>query len=412
MLIDHSAPRSEYFLQMQEALKQAGIAEPVLVIDGDRLGANLEFLSSDLPEAMAVRLVSKSLPCLPLLEKARSILGTDRLMTFNLPMLIDLAKAMPDADQMLGKPLPVAAAASFLREDLPPEAADRVRWLVDTAKRLTQYEALGTELDRRLRITLELDVGLHRGGFEPGPLLAETLERIRRSEVLQFAGFMGYEAHLAKVPTIGSWRDRQVRGVQALYGRANRLATEILGDGVWEAHSRESADGGAAQAVRNAAGSPTYRFYRDASVVDEIAIGSALVKPTDFELDLLEPYRPALFVATPALKVLRGTQIPALEFLDRLKRMLDPDLAQTVFIHGGYWKAEPVDPPGLRTNPTYGRSTNQEMLNLGRRAKIEADDFVFLRPTQSEAVMLQFGRIAVYAGGAIQETWSAMPASA
>ncbi len=409
MLIDHSAPRSEYFLGLQDALKQAGLAEPVLVIDGDRLDANLSFLHSDVPSELAIRLVSKSLPCLALLRRARSALGTDRLMTFNLPMLVELAKAMPDADQMLGKPLPVAAAASFLREDLPPEAVGRVRWLVDTAKRLTEYEALGAELDRPLLIVLELDVGLHRGGFEPGPLLAETLERIRRSDALRFAGFMGYEAHLAKVPTIGGWRDRQVSGVQALYAQANRMATDILGDRVWQKQGLESAEGGA---VRNAAGSPTYRFYRDGSVADEIAIGSALVKPTDFDLDLLAPYRPALFVATPALKVLKGTQIPVLEVLDRLKRLLNPDLAQTVFIHGGYWKAEPVDPPGLRTNPTYGRSTNQEMLNLGRRAKIEADDFVFLRPTQSESVMLQFGTIAVYSQGAIQETWSAMPASA
>ena len=36
---------------------------------------------------------------------------------------------------------------------------------------------------------------------------------------------------------------------------------------------------------------------------------------------------------------------------------------------------------------------------------VGVDDFVFLRPTQSEAVMLQFGPIAVLSGGAVVDFW-------
>ena len=409
MFVDRSGPRSEYFLALQGALKRADIASPVLVVDRERLDANLDFLRSDVPaassgRAMAVRLVAKSLPCLPLLRHARQALGTDRLMTFNLPMLIEIARAMPEVDQMLGKPLPVTAAARFFQEGLEPRAAQNVRWLIDSSRRLAEYGDLAEQLGRDLDVGFELDIGLHRGGFEPGQSLAEALELLRQRPRLRFAGFMGYEAHLAKVPTFAGWRDRQVAGAVTLYRRANDLADDILG--------RETTAG----AVRNTAGSPTYRFYRNAEitgpVVNELALGSALVKPTDFDTDLLEPYQPALFIATPALKVLPRTRIPVLERLDGLKRRLDPNLARAVFIHGGYWKAVPVDPPGLRINQTYGRSSNQEMLNLGRRAQIEADDFVFLRPTQSEAVMLQFGSIAVYEGGEIGDYWPVMSASA
>ena len=400
MFVDHSGPRAEYFLTLQEALHRADIAGPVLVIDRERLNANLDFLRSDVPRGVAVRLVSKSLPCMSLLEHARTTLATNRLMTFNLPMLIDIARAMPDADQMLGKPLPVAAAAHFYREDLEPQALSAVHWLLDTLQRLDEYEELAESLSRQLSIMLELDIGLHRGGFEPGPELVEALAKVRRSRSLRFAGFMGYEAHLAKVPTVGGWRARQVARAGFLYRRANAMAAEALG--------AEGVTG----TLRNTAGSPTYRFYRDDSVANEISIGSALMKPTDFDTDLLEPYLPALFVATPALKVLATTRIPVLEFFDRLKRWLDPDLAQAIFIHGGYWKARPVDPPGLRTNATYGRSTNQELLNVGARAHIDADDFVFLRPTQSEAVMLQFGSIAVYEKREIRDLWPTLPASA
>lgn len=400
MFIDHSAPRAPYFLEIQEALRQADIVSPILVLDGQRFDANLAFLRADVPDELALRLVAKSLPCVPLLRHAREVLGTERLMTFNLPMLIDLARAMPDAHQLLGKPLPVAAARQFYREEVPPESLERLTWLVDTSRRLAEYGDLAEELDRTLTVALELDIGLHRGGFEVGQQLTDALRLLMKRDGLRFGGFMGYEAHLSKVPTLLGWRDRQVASVQATYREANLLASEILGD---DAHD---------DSVRNGAGSPTYRFYRGTDVIDEVAVGSALVKPTDFETDLLRPFQPALFVATPALKVLDRTQIPVLEALDRVKGWLDPNLARTVFIHGGYWKAEPVDPPGLRVNGTYGRSTNQEMLNLGRRAEIESDDLVFLRPTQSEAVMLQFGRIAVYADGQIIDIWPTLPPSA
>ena len=74
--------------------------------------------------------------------------------------------------------------------------------------------------------------------------------------------------------------------------------------------------------------------------------------------------------------------------------------------------ADPVDPPGLEYNSTFGRSSNQEMLNGGPELEIAADEFVFLRPHQSEAVFLQFGDIAVYEDGEIVGRWPVFPASA
>ena len=50
--------------------------------------------------------------------------------------------------------------------------------------------------------------------------------------------------------------------------------------------------------------------------------------------------------------------------------------------------------------------------NLERKLEIAADEFVFLRPHQSEAVFLQFGDIAVYEAGAITERWPVFDYSA
>ena len=57
------------------------------------------------------------------------------------------------------------------------------------------------------------------------------------------------------------------------------------------------------------------------------------------------------------------------------------------------------------TNGVYGRSSNQEMLNGSTSIELEPDDWIFLRPTQSEFVFLQFGDIAVYDQGAIVDFW-------
>ena len=165
-------------------------------------------------------------------------------------------------------------------------------------------------------------------------------------------------------------------------------------------------------ATRNAAGSPTYRLYENTDTANEISVGSALVKPTHFDTDLLAAFQPAAFIATPVLKSFDQTRMPAIEFADGAKRMLDPNLDKTIFIHGGNWMAEPEDPPGLRYNSFFGHSSNQEMLNGGTDTDLQPDDFVFLRPSQSEAVFLQFGDIAVYENGAIVDSWAVFASSA
>lgn len=399
---DQSGPRAPYFLALQQALFDARIATPTLVIDRARLNANIDTLIGHLPSDMGYRIVAKSLPSLCLIEHIAARARTDRLMTFNLPMLSELSVRMPAASQLLGKPLPVRAAKTYF-ETLPAdavEAAQQVQWLIDTPARLEQYRALAIEMQRDLQINVELDVGLHRGGFEPGPDLQGALEMIAAAPNLQFAGFMGYEPHIPALPTTLGWRDRALQGAWTKYRAALAQAAAVFGGEAM------------AKITRNAAGSPTYRYYEDTAIANEISAGSCLVKPTHFDSDLLEPHLPASFIATPVIKSLPTTRMPGLEFADGAKRAWDPNYNKTVFIYGGHWLADPVDPPGLAYNSTFGRSSNQEMLNGGPDLDIAADEFVFFRPHQSEAVFLQFGDIAVYDDGKIVESWPVFEGSA
>lgn len=49
-----------------------------------------------------------------------------------------------------------------------------MQWLIDTPERLEEYRQLAERLNRRMRINVEIDVGLHRGGVQD----TATLERI------------------------------------------------------------------------------------------------------------------------------------------------------------------------------------------------------------------------------------------
>ena len=52
---------ASYFQRLQQALANAGLAEPVLVIDRDRLDTNIAALKAMLPEGMAYRIFQQIL---------------------------------------------------------------------------------------------------------------------------------------------------------------------------------------------------------------------------------------------------------------------------------------------------------------------------------------------------------------
>ncbi|QFU75649.1 DSD1 family PLP-dependent enzyme [Halioglobus maricola] len=389
---DRGAPHSAYFESLSAALDTADIATPRLLIDRAVLRENIATLKSHIDDRFAYRIVAKSLPSIELLREVMQHSGSDRLMLFHQPFINSVAERLPQADILLGKPLPVAAAATFYRErpDSAFDAARQLNWLVDSPERVTQYAALADELGESLRVCIELDVGLHRGGVQSESELVAMLEIIRSSRHLQFTGLMGYEPHIVKVP---GGPGRYQRAAMASYADFKATAQQFLGD-AWPE-----------DVILNCGGSPTYQLYDEGDYpFNELAAGSCLVKPVDFDLPSLADHKPASYIATPVLKTSEGVQIPGIN-LGPLQSLWDVNRSRTVFTYGGYWKASPVSPSGLSTNGVFGRSTNQEMLNGSEAIGLEVDDWVFLRPNQSEFVFLQFGAIAVVEEGAVTEFW-------
>ena len=251
--------------------------------------------------------------------------------------------AMPQADQLMGKPVPTTAIAGLfntLKPAAAKRAAQQIQWLADTPERVRELGALAHRLQVNLRLALEIDVGLHRGGMMAGTALDNALLTIAAHPRLTLSGLMGYEPHLTKLPKIGTWRKRARQGALSLFADAMAQIAAQFGEAAVK------------DMIRNMAGSPTFK-HGDTDHANELAAGSVLVKPSDFDMPLLKDFEPAGFIATPVLKQSKVCWHRQLNFpVDCWVR----HGATALFIHGGNWMAKPVFPRGLEHSPLFGRS--------------------------------------------------------
>ncbi|GAC1372373.1 MAG: hypothetical protein NVS3B3_02670 [Aquirhabdus sp.] len=277
--------------------------------------------------------------------------------------------------------MPVKAVQCFYEQN-NSSAQAAIQWLIDSIERLEQYLELAKSLELRLLINIEIDVGLHRGGIQDLSQFRELLNLIQSNpNHLQFSGLMGYDAHVGKIPKVIKSTAKTYDQSQAEYQKYIMCLTK---DFPTLNH---------AKLCFNGAGSPTFSLHTEHSVCNDISFGSMLLKPSDFDLPTLADFQLALWIATPVLKKLPTTQIPGLALLDKA-----PSKTNAIFVYGGYWMADYVNPEGAQTNSLYGRSSNQELVNVPKSSDIQVDDFVFLRPTQSEAVISQFEQVWLYSG--------------
>ena len=370
-----------YFTALSAALVRAGVARPTLVIDAQRLASNVKIVRDALaPSGLALRAVTKSLQAPALLAAVLKGAGTRRLMVFNGVMLGEIAALYPDADVLLGRPLPAVEVATLVWDGL---GAVRPQWLVDSGRRLAQYIDIARAKSAPLRINFEIDVGLHRGGFAGPADLDAAIDLAMAEPLIEIAGLMGYDPHAAASPEVEGARviARYVAFAAVLTAKTGRPAGDF---------------------TLNTAGSLTWRFHLGDHIANEVSIGSAFLKPAHFDHPSLADLAPAVFIVQPVLKALDPALIPGMEDLAGAIDARDPNAARGFFLYGGYGDARVVSPHGLAWSRLYG---GRSLLTGSRRVALDQDDFVFLRPTESEGVLLQFGDIAVFDGEEISTWW-------
>ncbi|MCU4387395.1 alanine racemase [Acinetobacter haemolyticus] len=374
-MLDH------YFKQLNLDLKKQGIATPQLIVDEAALKQNIQHVQIRLAHAqyLKARLVVKSLASLDLLKLLSAQINTQRFMVFHQPHIVSILENFADADILLGKPMPAQVVHQFIEQYMEWSTA-KIQWLIDTKVRLQQYLEIAKKYSICLDINIEIDVGLHRGGVQSTQQFTEILALIQQyPQYLKLSGLMGYDAHITKVPAIIKKPELAYQSSQQTYANYQQLIQKQFPT-LW--HEELCFNGG---------GSPTFSFHTTESVCNDLSFGSMLLKPSDFDHDFLQALQPALWIAAPVLKVLPFTQLPSMAVLDKL-----PHKCKALFIYGGYWMANYVYPDQAHTHVLYGRSSNQELVNVPKDCDIQADDFVFLRPTQSEAIIPQFSNLMLY----------------
>ncbi|AZJ33005.1 D-serine deaminase, pyridoxal phosphate-dependent [Tenacibaculum mesophilum] len=383
-----------YFKILNKELKNYQRAIPCLLVDLDILDENIAEALSNFRKDASLRVVIKSLPSVQLIEYILEKTHSSKLMVFHQPFLTDLVARLGDkADILLGKPMPIKTAEYFYN-NLPQEyngfnPFTQIQWLVDTKKRIEEYINLAKQLNQKLRLNIEIDVGLHRGGFSSLKSLTKVLSLIENNQnFVEFSGFMGYDPHVVKLPKIIRSQKKALRLANQYYEDCKTLVKNDFPE-LWNENL-----------TFNGAGSPTLNLHTTpSSPINDIAIGSCFVKPTTFDISSLRSYKPAAFIATPVLKFFSNTTLPGLE---KLRPFFTK---KSAFIYGGFWKADYYYPKGVKQNNLFGASTNQTMINIPKNASLQVDDFVFLRPHQSEFVFLQFGEILPIKNGKIQQPW-------
>jgi len=391
---------AQYFNRITQALTDAGVHQPTLVIDKARLDQNIKAVKSIIERGFDFRIVAKSLPSVPMLKYIMAETGSNRLMSFHMPFLQHVTEHIPKADILMGKPMPVGSVESFYNtlhnksatsDTFNPEK--QLQWLIDSYERVSQYGALAEKLNITMRVSLEIDVGLHRGGFNNVNDFEATLIFIQNHKHLQLSGLMGYEAHVTKVPGF-------IGGPKKAFEKSLNTYQAFV-DSIVSIFGQDSL----ASLVLNSGGSTTYPLYEKTGLMNELATASALVKPTDFDVFTLDHHLPAAFIAAPVLKIVKDPELPMAKGLSKLMHRVGLLPRKACFIYGGNWLAEPCYPADSKRANILGHSSNQEMYELKASDNINVDDFMYFRPTQSEAVFLQFGELAVYDKGEIVDWW-------
>jgi D-serine deaminase-like pyridoxal phosphate-dependent protein len=398
---------ADRFAAWNASLREQTPGRQVGLVDLDAIDHNLRRVDQRLGSSIGLRLVAKSLPSIRLLEYMMVAACTNRIMAFSEGMARDLLLRFgSDVDILLGRPQTAdAAERTFRALDLAgagsPNPASRVRWLIDTESRLQSFEAVAESRGTPIRVNLEIDVGLRRGGAIDEEELLAMLAIVEGSDVLEFAGFMGYDGHVPFAPD-GLDPDTEFAEVQRRYREfvdvASAAYPSLIGDST----------------LFNGGGSRTYHLYTDDldSPINEVAMGSAFFYPENFS-DLVDgELRTATYLASPVLKRIDPAEVPFARGILPAAAEADPNLEVAFYLDGAGYPADFVHPPGLVDNP-FNPSTpgvtnllsNQPQWLGARSLELSVDDFVFYHPWEGDGIRW-LSKLEVFRGGTWIDQWT------
>ncbi|MEW1718914.1 amino acid deaminase/aldolase [Streptomyces sp. NPDC093109] len=282
----------------------AHLDAPVAIVDLDAFDANADDLVRR-AGGKPIRVASKSVRCLTLLERVLARDGFAGIMSFTLAESLWLARA-GFGDVLLAYPSADRAAYAELTAD--PKLAAAVTVMVDDPAQLDLIDAARDGGREEVRVCLELDTSLRllggriRFGALRSPLrepaqLADLARSVARRPGFRLVGLMAYEGHIAGVGDTLVGRPLRSRAIRLMQSTARRELAE-----------RRAAVVRAVRAVTpdlefvNGGGTGSVQHTAAEDAVTEIAAGSGLYVPRLFDNYTSFTGRPAALFAQPVVR--------------------------------------------------------------------------------------------------------------
>jgi len=211
---------------------------PQLVIDLDVVDANLKRMFTRFQDCgLAVRVHFKSLKCSGLARYIAAA-GAHGFLCAKLNEAEILADAgLTDifiANQVVG-PIKLRRLAELARRA-------QIRVCVDDAGNVDAMAQAARAAGSTIGILVEVDIGMHRCGVEPGEPALALARHIHVSKGLRFVGLQGYDGHLQLVPDPAERKARCEDGLALLVGTRRLIERAGIpvavvtgaGTGTWE----------------------------------------------------------------------------------------------------------------------------------------------------------------------------------
>jgi D-serine deaminase-like pyridoxal phosphate-dependent protein len=368
-----------------------GVPMPFAFVDLDLLHCNIQ---QTLARAggKRIRVASKSIRCLPLLEL---ILASDAafrgVMCFSAPEAAWLSRRGLD-DLLIGYPCWNVAQVNEICDELA--RGKTIVAMVDSVAHVEHLEACAAARGVVLPICLDLDMaldlpGLHVGVWRSSVRSAEDVLRvyaaIERSRHLRLDGVMGYEAQVAglgdDVPGQRA-RGAAIRVLKRLSVAvvARRRATAVL------ALTRR----GAQLRFVNGGGTGSLETTAREALVTELAAGSSFFAP-----GLFDHYR-------------AFRHMPAAGFAIEIVRQPRPDTYTC--LGGGYVSSgaagpallpRPYLPTGARLSANEGAGEVQTPIHYSGDQPLALGDPIFLRHSKAGELCERFNTLLLVSQGAV-----------
>src|SRR5205809_1692692 len=152
---------------------------------------------------------------------------------------------------------------------------------VDSIENLTELDAAFMRANKRLRVAIEVDIGMNRAGVEPGAPVVAFAREIANRPGLRFAGVVGWEAHATTIGDAAE-KERKVRAAVALLTASARACREA----------------GYRVEIVSCGGTGTFPYCAQQPGVTEVQIGGAIFSDMHYRTHYHVDFSPALTVLT------------------------------------------------------------------------------------------------------------------